>query len=132
MWFVTIPILTWITCGAIKFGVKVIRSRYDVVNRIGHGGFLSNHTAIVSSVMWALMSAGEWHMASFAVAVLMICVFDATGLRQEVGYHATAIGVSVARICWPQTLGYSRRPYGRVRSGGSLLVNWSNTIASPG
>ncbi len=37
------------------------------------------------------MLTAEWHMAGFVLAVLMICVFDATGLRREVGYDATAI-----------------------------------------
>jgi acid phosphatase family membrane protein YuiD len=91
MAFVTIPIVTWIVCGTLKFGINAVRSGSGAFDRIGHGGFPSNHTAILSSLMWAFGLIGEWQMAGLAVAVLMIHVFDAIGLRREVGYHAAAI-----------------------------------------
>jgi hypothetical protein len=34
---------------------------------------------------------GDWHMAGLALAILMVLIFDATGLRREVGRHAVAI-----------------------------------------
>jgi hypothetical protein len=97
--FVTIPVAAWIVCGSIKFGINFIRSGSGAFERIGHGGFPSNHTAIVSSLMWTFGLIGEWQMAGLAVAVLMIHVFDAIGLRREVGYHARAINqLSGARL----------------------------------
>ena len=91
MAFVTIPVVTWIVCGAMKFGMNFIRNGLGAFDRIGHGGFPSNHTAILSSMMWAFGLIGDWHMAGLAVAVLMVHVFDAMGLRREVGYHANAL-----------------------------------------
>lgn len=91
MWFLTIPVVAWIVCGTLKFMINFTRHRFDAIDRIGHGGFPSNHTAIVSSIMWALMLTGEWHTAALALALLMISIFDATGLRREVGRHAVAI-----------------------------------------
>jgi acid phosphatase family membrane protein YuiD len=91
MEFATIPIVTWFLCGVIKFVVNTARYGHEAVARIGHGGFPSNHTAIISSIMWASMLAQEWHMTGLALAVLMIYIFDATGLRREVGRHAAAI-----------------------------------------
>ncbi len=83
--------MTWIICGGVKFGANLVLHGHDAIRRIGLGGFPSNHTAVVSSLMWALMLVGEWHMAGLALAVLMICVLDATGLRREVGHQAKAI-----------------------------------------
>ena len=89
--FVTLPVATWLVCGAIKFAVNFVRSGSAAFEKIGHGGFPSNHTAILSSVMWAFCLMRDWHLVGLALAVLMICVFDAVGLRREVGYHAAAI-----------------------------------------
>lgn len=90
MVFVTMPLVAWIVCGTIKFAINLLRYG-DAVSRIGHGGFPSNHTAIISSVLWTFLMAGAWSMAALALAVLMIHVFDATGLRREIGKHASAI-----------------------------------------
>jgi acid phosphatase family membrane protein YuiD len=84
------PLVAWIVCGTIKFAINFLRYG-DAVSRIGHGGFPSNHTAIISSVLCTFLLVGAWSMAGLAMAVLMIHVFDATGLRREVGRHATAI-----------------------------------------
>lgn len=89
--FVTLPIVTWLVCGTVKWTFNFIRAGSNAFQLIGHGGFPSNHTAIVSSLMWAFLIAREWHMAGLAVAVLMVLIFDATGLRREIGRHAVAI-----------------------------------------
>jgi acid phosphatase family membrane protein YuiD len=90
MVFVTMPLVAWIVCGTIKFAVNSVRYG-DAVSRIGHGGFPSNHTAIISSVVCAFLLGRAWSMAGLAMAVLMIHVFDATGLRREIGRQAAAI-----------------------------------------
>jgi len=91
MGFLTLPVSAWVVCGMIKFGVNFVRHGREAFERIGHGGFPSNHAAIISSIMWALIFIGDWNMAGLALAVLMICIFDATGLRRQIGYHAAAI-----------------------------------------
>jgi acid phosphatase family membrane protein YuiD len=91
MGFVTMPLVAWLVCGTIKFLTNMLRHGYDAFNRIGHGGFPSNHTAIVSSVLWMFLLTGAWPMAGLVLAVLMIHVFDATGLRREIGRHAATI-----------------------------------------
>jgi acid phosphatase family membrane protein YuiD len=91
MEFVTIPITTWLVCGTLKFVTNLLRYGQDAFKLIGHGGFPSNHTAIISSLLWMFVLTGAWPMAGLAMAVLMIHVFDATGLRREVGRHASAI-----------------------------------------
>ena len=91
MAFITIPVVTWLVCGCLKFAVNSMRSGYAAFDKIGLGGFPSNHTAIISSIVWACALLGEWHLAGLALAVLMIHVFDALGLRRAVGCHAAAI-----------------------------------------
>lgn len=88
---VTLPVATWLVCGAIKFAVNFVRYGSAAFERIGHGGFPSNHTAILSSVMWAFCLMRDWPMVALALAVLLVYVFDAIGLRREVGYHAAAL-----------------------------------------
>jgi acid phosphatase family membrane protein YuiD len=41
--------------------------------------------------MWALVLTKEWHSAGLALAVLMLCIFDAMGLRREIGRQAAAV-----------------------------------------
>jgi acid phosphatase family membrane protein YuiD len=93
MLFVTIPLVAWVVCGSIKFGVNLIRYG-SALDRIGHGGFPSNHTAIIASVVWSFGLTGEWRMAGLGLGVLMTHIFDATGLRREIGRHAEAINQS--------------------------------------
>ena len=89
--FVTLPIVTWLVCGTVKWTFNYIRGRSNAFKLIGHGGFPSNHTAIVSSLLWVFLLAREWRMAGVVIALLMVVVFDATGLRREIGRHAAAI-----------------------------------------
>jgi acid phosphatase family membrane protein YuiD len=91
MEFVTIPVTTWLVCGTLKFVNNLLRYGRDAFKLIGHGGFPSNHTAIISSVLWMFVFTRAWSMAALAMAVLMIHVFDATGLRRQLGRHASAI-----------------------------------------
>ena len=126
MWFVTIPIVAWMVCGTLKFMVNFTHHRYDAIRRVGHGGFPSNHTAVVSSVMWFLVLAKEWRVAGLAMAVLLICVFDATGLRREVGRHAAALNrVTGSRL--REIMGHSCLDIagGLVVGFGIALAYWS-------
>jgi acid phosphatase family membrane protein YuiD len=121
--FVTLPVAAWIVCGSIKFAINFYQSGSAAFERIGHGGFPSNHTAIISSLMWAFGLLGEWQLAGLAVAVLMIHVFDATGLRREVGYHASAINqLSGSRL--REIVGH--RP---VEIAGGLVVGLGVAVA---
>lgn len=91
MWILTLPVVTWIICGGLKFAVNFWRFGGGALKRIGLGGFPSNHAAIASSLLWALAFAGEWKIAALALGMLMIHVFDATSLRREVGRHAAVL-----------------------------------------
>jgi acid phosphatase family membrane protein YuiD len=91
MTILTLPVIAWLVCGGVKFCVNCVRNGLCAFALIGHGGFPSNHTAIVSSIMWMLVLSSDWNIAALAVAVLMIHVFDAVGLRREIERHAVAL-----------------------------------------
>jgi len=91
MAFIVLPIVSWIVCGTLKFVVNATKNERNPFSLIGHGGFPSNHTAVISSIMWGFLFTGQWHNAGLALAILMIVVFDATALRREVGRHAAAL-----------------------------------------
>lgn len=91
--YALIPLIAWFAAGTIKFMVNFIRFRRQAVNLIGNGGFPSTHTTVVSSVVFLIgfcegMAAPVFGLG---VAVLMITIIDALGIRRAVGKQASAI-----------------------------------------
>lgn len=91
--YVVTPILAWLVAGTVKFIVNYIRFRKEAVNLIGNGGFPSTHTTVISSTVFFIGLSEGIAAPSFGlgVAVLMITVFDAMGLRRAVGKQASMI-----------------------------------------
>lgn len=87
------PILAWFVAGTVKFIVNYIRFRKEAVGLIGNGGFPSTHTTVISSTVFFIgLSEGiNVPIFSLGVAVLMITIFDAMGIRRAVGKQATMI-----------------------------------------
>jgi acid phosphatase family membrane protein YuiD len=91
--YVATPILAWFVAGTVKFIVNYIRFRKEAVNLIGNGGFPSTHTTVISSTVFFIgLSEGiAAPIFGLGVAVLMITIFDAMGLRRAVGKQASMI-----------------------------------------
>lgn len=91
--YVVTPILAWLVAGTIKFIVNYVRFRKEAVNLIGNGGFPSTHTTVISSTVFfiALSEGMASPIVGLGVAVLMITIFDAMGLRRAVGKQAGRI-----------------------------------------
>lgn len=87
------PILAWFIAGTVKFIVNYIRFRSEATNLIGNGGFPSNHTTVISSIVFLIgLSEGmSSPIFGLGVAVFMITIIDAMGIRRAVGKHATMI-----------------------------------------
>jgi len=88
-----VPIVAWFTAGTLKFIVNYIRFSRQAVNLIGNGGFPSTHTTVISSTVF-LIGLGEGigsPIFGLGVAVLMITIIDAMGIRRAVGKQASAI-----------------------------------------
>jgi len=91
--YALIPMIAWFVAGILKFSINYIRFRSQAVNLIGNGGFPSNHTTIVSSIVFLVgFSEGiEAPVFGLGVAMLMITVIDALGIRRAVGKQAGVI-----------------------------------------
>lgn len=93
--YVLTPILTWLTCGTLKFLIHSIRTRTWAFHLIGHGGMPSNHTAMVTSMvaMMVFTQGLDSPMCNIAITMAMIVGFDAHGLRNAVGQQAKRLNL---------------------------------------
>ncbi|WP_378954874.1 divergent PAP2 family protein [Pelosinus sp. sgz500959] len=91
--YALMPIVAWFAAGTLKFMVNYIRFQKQAVNLIGNGGFPSTHSTIMSSTVFLIgLSEGlSSPIFGLGVAVLMITVIDALGIRRAVGKQAKAI-----------------------------------------
>jgi len=91
--FAITPVAAWVASGCIKYAVNRLRYGAEARSHIGNGGFPSTHTAVISSAaVLAGFEAGFGSpMFGLAVAVTMIVVIDATGVRRAVGEAAVRI-----------------------------------------
>ncbi|MBN2980670.1 MULTISPECIES: divergent PAP2 family protein [Cohnella] len=93
MYYFFAPVIGWIIAGVIKYLINYIRHGKEAKRLIGNGGFPSNHTTTVTSVT-ALIGFQEGLSSpvfGLGIAVILIVIFDATGLRKYVGQHAESI-----------------------------------------
>ena len=91
--YALVPMIAWFAAGTLKFIINFIRFRRQAVNLIGNGGFPSTHTTVMSSTVF-LIGFSEGVAApifGLGVAVLMITIIDALGIRRAVGKQASAI-----------------------------------------
>lgn len=95
--YTVMPILAWFVAGTVKFIVNYIRFRKEAVGLIGNGGFPSTHTTVISSTVFFIgLSEGiNVPIFSLGVAVLMITIFDAMGIRRAVGKQAAMINQNI-------------------------------------
>ncbi|WP_029408069.1 divergent PAP2 family protein [Thiomicrorhabdus sp. Milos-T2] len=87
------PFVAWLVAGITKFMVNSIRAKQLAFGLIGYGGLPSNHSAIVSSMVFLIaLKEGISHPAfGVALTLAFIVLLDANSLRQQVGKHAKAI-----------------------------------------
>lgn len=87
------PFLAWLAAGILKFLVNSFRARRLAFDLIGYGGFPSNHSAIISSMVALIAFKQGINTPEFGVAVTLafIVILDASSLRKQVGKHAEAI-----------------------------------------
>ena len=94
MYYFLAPIIAWFVAGGLKFLINYIRFG-EAKKRIGNGGFPSNHTTIVTTIAMLIgfQEGFDSPIFGLGVAVIMIVVIDATGLRRHVGYHAASLNM---------------------------------------
>jgi acid phosphatase family membrane protein YuiD len=91
--YAVMPILAWFAAGTVKFIVNYIRFRKEAVALIGNGGFPSTHTTVISSTVFFIGLTEGINVPIFGLglAVLMVTIFDAMGIRRAVGKQAAMI-----------------------------------------
>lgn len=93
-WFyLATPFLAWLCAGCLKFIVNSVRFKRLAFDKIGYGGFPSNHSAIVSSMVAMIgLQDGIDHPAfGVAITVAFVVTMDANSLRRQVGFHARCL-----------------------------------------
>lgn len=87
------PFVAWLVAGISKFVINSIKAKQLAFGLIGYGGLPSNHSAIVSSMVFLIaFKEGITHPAfGVAVTLAFIVLLDANSLRQQIGKQAKAI-----------------------------------------
>ena len=92
MWqFILVPFITWMFCGCIKFIIMGIRTKHFTLKNNGYGGFPSNHTAVVSSIIFMLIFNRDTLASLFgpllgiSLTFAFLFVQDAMCLRRKIG-----------------------------------------------
>ena len=95
MMYLFTPILAWLIAGTMKYCINYMRFGNGAKSLIGNGGFPSNHTTIVSSAAMLIGFEEGFNTPIFTlgIAITIIVIIDATGLRRHVGYHAQHINL---------------------------------------
>ncbi|HPD62336.1 MAG TPA: divergent PAP2 family protein [Anaerolineaceae bacterium] len=87
-------IMGWLVSSLLKIPTYYsIHRRINLKQAFGTGGMPSSHAATVTATTLAIgLFSGFDHPAfALAVAVSMIVIYDAAGVRREAGYHAVII-----------------------------------------
>jgi acid phosphatase family membrane protein YuiD len=87
------PFIAWLVAGCMKFVVNYMRFGSEAKERIGNGGFPSNHTTIMVTTVMLIGFREGFDTPSFGlgIAITFIVIIDAMGLRRHVGYHAKSL-----------------------------------------
>ena len=87
-------IVGWLVSSLLKIPTYYyVHRRINLKQAFGTGGMPSSHAATVTATTLAIgLFSGFDHPAfALAVAVSMIVIYDAAGVRREAGYHAVII-----------------------------------------
>ncbi|MEK3760707.1 divergent PAP2 family protein [Paenibacillus sp. FSL P4-0338] len=93
MYYCFVPFVAWLVAGSLKYLINRFRFGKAAHSYIGNGGFPSNHTTVITTITWLIGFNEGFNSPIFGlgIAVIMIVIFDATGLRRYVGNHARTI-----------------------------------------
>lgn len=120
------PMIAWFAAGTLKFMVNFIRFPRQAVNLIGNGGFPSTHTTVISSTVFLIGLAEGMSAPVFGlgVAVLMVTIIDALGIRRAVGKQASAINRHILPGNTTQPLLRERQGHDPVEVLGGLVLGF--------
>lgn len=91
---IIIPLLGVIISQVIKFIIESIKYKKISINRLlnGSGGLPSSHATLVSSLTTLIyLNYGYCEYFSISVIFSLVILYDAIGVRYEVGKHAEVL-----------------------------------------
>ncbi|MCX7710366.1 MAG: divergent PAP2 family protein [Clostridia bacterium] len=91
---ITIPVFAWFIAQLIKvIGVIVKEKKLDFTRFIGSGGMPSSHASFIVSLTTVAGKNRGWDSVEFgiAVAVSLIVMYDAAGVRRAAGLQAKVL-----------------------------------------
>jgi acid phosphatase family membrane protein YuiD len=91
----------WFLAQAIKIPVDYFQSRrWSWALFFSAGGMPSSHSALVTATAHAigLYSGFDTPLFGMAVAIAMVVIYDATGIRRQAGMQAQKINVMVEQL----------------------------------
>jgi acid phosphatase family membrane protein YuiD len=93
MAYLLTPFLAWLVAGITKFLINSVRAKSLAFGQIGYGGLPSNHSAIVSSMVFLIALREGMANPPFGIAltIAFIVMLDASSLRRKVGEQAALI-----------------------------------------
>jgi acid phosphatase family membrane protein YuiD len=99
MIYILTPFIAWLVAGCLKFAINYMRFGNEAKERIGNGGFPSNHTTIMTTTVMLIGFREGFETPSFGlgIAITFIVIIDAIGLRRHVGYHAKSLNEILSR-----------------------------------
>ena len=95
MW---ISLLAWVLAQAAKILFSfLLEKKWNFQLLVSSGGFPSSHTAIVSALAISIGKYEGWDSSLFAISVALavIVMYDAAGVRRAAGNHARVINYLV-------------------------------------
>ncbi len=91
-------LIAWIIAQAIKIPLEYLRSRrWRWILLFEPGGMPSSHTALVVCIAQSIGLRSGFNSPIFAIAVAlaMVVIYDATGVRRQAGKHAALINAMI-------------------------------------
>jgi acid phosphatase family membrane protein YuiD len=91
-------LLAWSGAQGLKLAIEYKRNRsWDWSLLLRAGGMPSSHSALVTATAYGIGLTGGFDTPLFAmsVALAMIVIYDATGIRRQAGQHAKIINAII-------------------------------------
>jgi acid phosphatase family membrane protein YuiD len=94
-------LVAWFLSGLLKVPIEYLETRkWNWALWFSPGGMPSSHSALVTATMLSVGLYDGFNTAAFVVAftVMMVVIYDATGVRRQSGFHAEKINAIINEL----------------------------------
>ncbi|PAB60970.1 divergent PAP2 family protein [Anaeromicrobium sediminis] len=96
---ISVTFIAWFIAQILKVILTLITDKkFDVYRFVGSGGMPSSHSALVMALSTAVGLKKGWGSVEYAIslAVAMVVMYDASGVRRSVGKQAMILNKIIA------------------------------------